>query len=578
MVKQNKNENTFLRMRRIALHLYRWLLFFLILLFIRWQHHDSLAKQNILSEMNLSLSTVQELLPNADRFGNVDSIHGGRRVLNVDGTNLGFVLQTSPHANFILGYTGPNDVLLLFDAEEKLIGIKLLHSEDTPDHVKIIQQNASFWKSFLGKSWKELSQASSADAVSGATLTSLAIQEAIVFRLRGVRPSYRFPNNVSLTVVQSIFPAATEIKAEPQNRFLMQVLAKGKENSTTKIVGYLARTSPHYDHKIGYQGPTDVLLFLDKNKNVITQKILASYDTQQYVEDIKIDWNFPKWFQEKTLRELAEIDFEQEEIDGVSGATQTSMIIAQTLKETANLILKEDANYRKKDSNPLFKMQLADWGTAIIVCIALLFAFTKLKGNRTLRILFQCALIGYLGFTNGHLISQGLLVGWAQNGIPWQLASGLAILVAVSFAVPLTSKTQIYCHHICPHGAIQELLRNRIGYKIRLSKTMRQLLTRIPLCLLILVLFAAMLNWNFDLTTIEPFDAYLFQVAGWGTIVVAIIGLIASLFIPMAYCKFGCPTGALLAYLRFRRTSDRWSHSDTTATFLLLLAIYFRSI
>jgi polyferredoxin len=78
------------------------------------------------------------------------------------------------------------------------------------------------------------------------------------------------------------------------------------------------------------------------------------------------------------------------------------------------------------------------------------------------------------------------------------------------------------------------------------------------------------------LVDIEPFDAYLFPVAGWATITIALVGLAASLFVPMAYCRYGCPTGALLQFLRFNAASDRWSSRDwVAATYTGLAAVLY---
>ena len=70
-----------------------------------------------------------------------------------------------------------------------------------------------------------------------------------------------------------------------------------------------------------------------------------------------------------------------------------------------------------------------------------------------MRIGFQLLLIGYLGFVNGDMVSQSLLVGWAQNGVAWRLAPGLVLLVAAAFLTPLLTRRQVYCHQLCPHGA-----------------------------------------------------------------------------------------------------------------------------
>jgi hypothetical protein len=64
------------------------------------------------------------------------------------------------------------------------------------------------------------------------------------------------------------------------------------------------------------------------------------------------------------------------------------------------------------------------------------------------------------------------------------------------------------------------------------------------------------------LVDLEPFDAYLPAVAGIAAIAIFTIGLIASAFVPMAYCRHACPTGALLDHLRLTGRSGRVSWRD----------------
>ena len=79
--------------------------------------------------------------------------------------------------------------------------------------------------------------------------------------------------------------------------------------------------------------------------------------------------------------------------------------------------------------------------------------------------------------------------------------------------------------------------------------------------------------WPVSLVAIEPFDAWHGWIAGAATISIFVAGLLAALVEPMAYCRLGCPTGAVLDYLRFHGSSDRWTRRDTAALGLLVLAI-----
>jgi polyferredoxin len=98
------------------------------------------------------------------------------------------------------------------------------------------------------------------------------------------------------------------------------------------------------------------------------------------------------------------------------------------------------------------------------------------------------------------------------------------------------------------------------------------LLALLPALLLGWVLIVAVAHLPFSLVDIEPFDAYVIRVAGWATITVALVGLAASLFVPMAYCRFGCPTGALLEHLRYNARSGRLTRRDAFAIGCLLVA------
>ena len=180
----------------------------------------------------------------------------------------------------------------------------------------------------------------------------------------------------------------------------------------------------------------------------------------------------------------------------------------------------------------------------------LLLAFTNLRGAGGLRIPFQLAAVVYLGFLHGDMVSQALLAGWAQSGVPWRLAPGLLLLVAVAFLVPLLTRKQVYCHHLCPHGAAQQLLRHVAPRPVHPPRWLARGLATVPAWLLLWVVLVALLGLPFNLAAIEPFDAYLVRIAGWATLTIAVVGLAVSLLVPMAYCRFGCPTGAVLNYLR----------------------------
>ena len=95
----------------------------------------------------------------------------------------------------------------------------------------------------------------------------------------------------------------------------------------------------------------------------------------------------------------------------------------------------------------------------------------------------------------------------------------------------------------------------------------------LPGALVLFILVVAMLALPFDLAGLEPFAAYVFRSSAVATFAVAGLGFVASAFVPQAYCRFGCPTGALLNFARARGATDGFFRRDAVA--LALVAVAF---
>ncbi len=333
-------------------------------------------------------------------------------------------------------------------------------------------------------------------------------------------------------------------------------------------LGYLIRTLPQAARIIGYCGITDTLVALDREGRVLGFRIRKSEDTRTHVEDVMADRHFKKTWTGMTWEQVAGMDLKKAGVEGVSGATMTSMAVAEGIVHRFRVAQGE------MRPQPV-RVGARDFGLAAVVALGVWLTFTKRAGRERWRRWFQWVVIGYVGFVNGDLLAQSLLAGWAKSGVAWRMAPGLALLAAAAFAVPWAAKRPLYCQQLCPHGAAQEVLtrlapaRWRVGVPGALDRAMRWL----PGVLLLFVLFVVLLPLDFDLAGLEPFDAYLIRSAGIATIVVAVAGLLVAPFVPKAYCKYGCPTGALLEFVRARGAGDRFERRDIAAGMLLLLAL-----
>ena len=92
----------------------------------------------------------------------------------------------------------------------------------------------------------------------------------------------------------------------------------------------------------------------------------------------------------------------------------------------------------------------------------------------------------------------------------------------------------------------------------------------IPICIIVLALLVCIIPLKTDLAAVEAFDAYLLKSAALLSILIAIIGLVVSAFVPMAYCHYGCPTGALLNFVRYHGKADKFGLRDLIATIILI--------
>ena len=90
------------------------------------------------------------------------------------------------------------------------------------------------------------------------------------------------------------------------------------------------------------------------------------------------------------------------------------------------------------------------------------------------------------------------------------------------------------------------------------------------------MVFIATTGINFDLNSLEPFDAYVWRVAGIASLVIAATGLIASCFVPMAYCKYGCPTGALFKLLRSAGDQESFGKREWLALVIVAAVALWR--
>jgi hypothetical protein len=370
---------------------------------------------------------------------------------------------------------------------------------------------------------------------------------------------------ITVSELSPLYPTASDLRADPGERRGFWVL-----DHEGQTLGYVLRTMPDSAGIIGYRSWSDTLVAFDPALHVIGVRLRESQDTREHVEDIQTDRSYLKTWNGKSWEEVAGTTPKEAGIEGVSGASMTSMAMAEGIMRR---LATAEAELKRPPAPVRWNWHEA--GVVIVIVAAGVLAWFGTHGRKWLRRGFQVLVIGYVGFLTGDLLAQSLIAGWAQNGAPWRGAPGLTLMLAAALAVPWVTGQPLYCQHLCPHGAAQELAYTWAPKRWRLviPKAVAAKLRWIPPLLIGVVVLTAMLRLPLELSHLEPFDAYVLTAASVTTVTLALVGLGASLFIPMAYCHYGCPTGAVLNFIRSHGRADRFGRSDIVALLLLGLAV-----
>lgn len=532
-----------------------------LILVLGWLGQEVRWRDLLAQGQDLSPEQVSDFLPQAKRL--LPPVDEAQRwqVLDEHGQLLGHAASTTPLSNRIIGYSGPSRCLLVWDRRGVLLGVRLLHSHDTPEHVAEVVADREFFTQFKG--W-EAAESKVPQVVSGATLTSAAIAQGVLARIGAAAgSSLKFPDPITLAEVQALEPAAAQLRASQKPLGGLEVLSKQGE-----VIALAVRTAPAGDAVIGYKGPSESLLLLDPQGRELRQVALRrSYDSKRYVGYVTGDVAFLKSLAGRSLKQWAEIDFKAEKIEGVSGATETSWALAEGIRRRA-----VQATAAQAQGGSGLRWRWQDWGHVLLIASACLMALTPWRGRRLLRHLHHALLVIYGGLVSGELLSQGLLTGWATHGPPWSSAPGLLLLAAAALLGPVLTPAQLYCHHLCPHGALQQWLVRRLPWQLQLPPRLQRGLEHLPMALLLLMGASLLAGWGWNLNAFEPFDAFVLGWAAPTALTLGLLGLLLSLFQPMAYCRLGCPTGALLRWLRAAPAGRRLPWRDVIASLLLALA------
>jgi FMN-binding protein/4Fe-4S binding protein len=409
-------------------------------------------------------------------------------------------------------------------------------------------------------------------------LYHLAVLAAIAIAIRGIARGCGEPSCphhaaraaehglISPAQARLLFPKAARVLAADGPHGWAPVL----ETDNTRP-GDMASTAPVANKTIGYAGPTTVLIGLGRNGKIMGARILESADSEDFVHEVVASGMLDRW------NGMTPTEAANAAVDTVSGATMTSTAIRNGVALRLKLATSGPAAAHVASGVPV-PVWWKEIVTAALIGAAVGLCFWSGRWRNRLRLVLLAAAVGWIGLYAGSFISQALLFGWVQALPPWQRQPSLVLLVAAAVLVPILSGRALYCTYLCPHGAAQDLV-GRIGRKpVKIRPSLARWLARLPYAALLTIL--GLVAWGMpagELGSFEPFAAYqALNVVVLISVIIAAVSLIASVFVRLPWCRFGCPTGALLRYLQRPGKQARFGLTDLVSglTALTLLLVW----
>ena len=362
---------------------------------------------------------------------------------------------------------------------------------------------------------------------------------------------------LSLVVVVLILAAAAILR---DGRILGHDLreaheAKALKNDTLEVTpdgAFVVNTKPLAKDVQGYGGPVPLKIHI-KDGRVAAVEAEPNAESSDFFNRAKELLNH---WQGKSVDEAL-----AEEVDAVSGATFSSRAIIANMQRGLAYAKQhgqwgEDGSVGALETSapPIVGSSVGAHGTSIPPIVALIVVLLGavvplFYNNRRLHLVQLAVNVVVLGLWTGTFVSYTLFLRIFAGGVSLSAIGALAaplLMLIVALIYPLAGRSGHYCANICPFGSAQELAGKLSRRKLRITprvlkllSVLRNLLWGVLMALLLTGTCTAWIDY-------ELFTAFLYSSASVWVIVLAALFLVLSVWVPRPYCRFVCPTGALI--------------------------------
>ena len=365
---------------------------------------------------------------------------------------------------------------------------------------------------------------------------------------------------LSLVVVVLILAAAAILR---DGRILGHDLreaheAKALKNDTLEVTpdgAFVVNTKPLAKDVQGYGGPVPLKIHI-KDGRVAAVEAEPNAESPDFFNRAKELLNH---WQNKSVDEAL-----AEEVDAVSGATFSSRAIIANMQRGLAYAKQhgqwgEDGSVGALGTSapPIVGSEDGSVGALetsappiVALVVVLLGAVVPLfYNNRRLHLVQLAVNVVVLGLWTGTFVSYTLFLRIFSGGVSLSAIGALAaplLMLIVALIYPLAGRSGHYCANICPFGSAQELAGKLSRRKLRITprvlkllSVLRNLLWGVLMALLLTGTCTAWIDY-------ELFTAFLYSSASVWVTVLAALFLVLSVWVPRPYCRFVCPTGALV--------------------------------
>ena len=288
----------------------------------------------------------------------------------------------------------------------------------------------------------------------------------------------------------------------------------------------------------GYGGPVPLKIHIDKDGRLTAIEAEPNAESPSFFDRAKE--LFSRW-QGKTIDEAM-----AEDVDAVSGATFSSKAIIRNVQR--GLAYAKQRSQWGEDGS-VGALETSAPPIVALIAVLLGAVVPLFTNNRRLHLVQLVVNVVVLGLWTGTFVSYTLFLRLFAGGVSLSAIGTLAaplLMLIVALLYPLAGRSGHYCAHVCPFGSAQELAGKLSRRKLRITPRVLRVLTALR-NLLWGVLMALLLTGTCTAwIDYELFTAFIYSSASVWVILLAGLFLVLSVWVPRPYCRFVCPTGALL--------------------------------